>query len=157
MVEDREVPRFIETAAGGEFVMRIQLAALPPPPPLTTRPHSASSSSYTVRLDQSPGHMQEICQPPAPKGTILGPNRVSKSTVVSPPHTGAEPTEASEETPTALTPRARVDHMEALEETPAALTPRAGVDHMEFIEESLASRAGGPRNSLLIYRYQWRR
>ena len=47
--------------------------------------------------------------------------------------------------------------MEIIEETPAILTPRAGVKPMEVIEETLASRAGGPRDSLSIYRSRRRR
>ena len=47
--------------------------------------------------------------------------------------------------------------MEVMEESHVILTPRARVDSMEFTEESLASQAGGPRDSLSIYCYRRQR
>ena len=47
--------------------------------------------------------------------------------------------------------------METMEESHAVLTPRAGIDSTEAIEETLASGAGGLRDSLSIYRYRRRR
>ena len=124
MVEDREVPKYIETTAGRGAVTRILLAALPPPP-ITMCPHLASSSSYRVLPEQSPGLKQEISQLLVLNGTSCGPSRANKLIAASPPTNGDEP-------------------MEAMEESHAVLTPRAGIDSTEATEETLAPGAGGP-------------
>ena len=138
MVEDREVPKYIEISARRGAVSRILLATLPPPPPITSCPHLASSSSFGALQEQSPGLKQAISQPLALNDTSCGLSRASKSIVASPPTKGEEP-------------------METMEESHAVLTPRDGIDATEAIEETLASGAGGLRDSLSIYRYRRRR
>ena len=137
MIEDREVPKYIETTAVRGAITRILLAALPPPPPITKCPHLAPSSSYKVLPEQSPGLNQDISQPSALNGASCGPSRASKLIAASPPTNGDAP-------------------MEAMEESHAVLTPRAGINSTEATEETLASGAGGLRDSLSIYRYQQR-
>ena len=115
MVEDREVPKYIETSAGRGTITRILLAALPPPPSITTCPHLASSSSYGVLPEQSPGLKQDISQPLALNDTSCSPSRASKSIAASPPTNGDEPMETMEESHAVLTPRAGIDSTEATE------------------------------------------
>ena len=135
MVEDREVPKYIEISAGRGAVSRILLATLPPPPPITSCPHLASSSSFGALPEQSLGLKQDISQPLALNGTSCGPSRASKSIAASPPTNEDEP-------------------METMEESHAVLTPRVVIDPTEAIEETLASGAGCLRDSLSIYRYR---